>query len=96
MLGALSVCFFACEREAPIAVQVPAEEEVMRYDSLLARSLGADDYGMKTYILAFLQSGPERSQDSLEAADIQRAHLDYIKELAAAKKLVLAGPFFDE
>lgn len=87
---------FSCESPSGKADSGSEEATVVPYDSLLARQLGADDYGMKTYVMAFLQSGPERSQDSLEAATIQRAHLDYIKELATAKKLVLAGPFLDD
>ncbi|MDB5147558.1 MAG: hypothetical protein JWQ57_1578, partial [Mucilaginibacter sp.] len=28
------------------------------YDAALAKKLGADDYGMKKYIMAFLKEGP--------------------------------------
>lgn len=63
------------------------------YDSLLADSLGADDWGMRSYVMAFLKDGPQRSQDSAEAARLMRAHLDNINRLAAEGKLVLAGPF---
>ncbi|MCO6480376.1 MAG: hypothetical protein J5I94_27290 [Phaeodactylibacter sp.] len=66
------------------------------YDARLAEELGADPYGMKQYVMAFLKAGPNRSQDSLEAAQLQRAHLDNITRLAEAGKLVLAGPFMDD
>lgn len=72
------------------------KSDEMAYDSLLAQRLGADEYGMKTYVMAFLKSGPNRSQSPEEAAALQRAHLDNIKRLAEEGKLVLAGPFMDE
>ncbi len=65
------------------------------YDSVLARKLGADDYGMKRYVMAFLKRGPVRNQDSATAAKLQRAHLDNISRMAAEGKLILAGPFLD-
>jgi uncharacterized protein YciI len=69
-------------------------ENTLTYDSTLAKKFGADDYGMKRYVMAFLKRGPNRSQDSAIAARLQRAHLDNIGRLAAEGKLVLAGPFF--
>ena len=46
--------------------------------------------------MALLKEGPNRNQDSTEAAQIQRAHLDNITRMAEEGKLVLAGPFFDD
>jgi uncharacterized protein YciI len=66
------------------------------YDSLLAKETGADDYGMRKYVIAYLRKGPNRDQDSVEAANIQRAHLDNMTVMGEAKKLVLAGPFMDD
>lgn len=66
------------------------------YDSALAKQIGADDYGMRTYVMANLIAGPDRDQDSITAAKLQRAHLDNITRMAEQGTLVVAGPFMDE
>ena len=65
------------------------------YDSLLAKHIGADDYGMKKYVMAFLKSGPIRIQDSVQRAELQRQHLKNIMRLVADGTLIVAGPFLD-
>jgi len=66
------------------------------FDPELAQKLGADEYGMKHYVMAFLKSGPNRNQDAAEAQALQKAHMDNIHRLANEGKLVLAGPFMDK
>lgn len=66
------------------------------YDAELAEELGADDYGMAQYVMAFLKPGPNRSENKEERMALQRAHLDNINRLAEEGKLVLAGPFMDD
>lgn len=66
------------------------------FDSALARRLGADRIGMKVYVMAFLKKGPNRNQDSVEAARLQTAHLANIGRMAEEGSLVLAGPFMDD
>jgi uncharacterized protein len=65
-------------------------------DSALAEELGADDYGMRQYVMAFLKAGPNRSQSQEEAMKLQKAHLDNITRMANEGTLVLAGPFLDD
>ena len=65
-------------------------------DTSLIRKFGADEYGMRQYVMAFLKRGPNRNQDSAEAAQLQKAHLDNITRMADEGKLVLAGPFMDD
>lgn len=71
-------------------------ESSIKYDSTLAANFGADDYGMKKYVMAFLKRGPNRSQDSATAVNLQKAHMENITRLANEGKLVLAGPFLDD
>ncbi len=72
-----------------------SSNSVIKYDSTLAKKLGADEYGMKQYVMAFLKKGPKRSQDSTQRAQIQAAHLKNIMRLAKEGKLIIAGPFLD-
>jgi uncharacterized protein YciI len=65
------------------------------FDEQLSEELGADNYGMKQYVMAFLKAGPNRSIDEAEAMEIQRAHLNNIRRMAEEGDLVLAGPFMD-
>jgi uncharacterized protein YciI len=65
-------------------------------DSVKAYNYGADDYGMKKYVMAYLKKGPNRDQDSTEAYELQKGHMDNIGQMAEAGKLVLAGPFLDD
>jgi uncharacterized protein YciI len=67
--------------------------EPKNYNAELASELGADDYGMKMYVMAFLKTGPNRDQSPEEAAQLQKAHMDNIRRMAEAGDLVLAGPF---
>jgi len=51
---------------------------------------------LKPYFFVLLKKGPNRSQDSVTAARIQKAHTENINRMAASGKLNVAGPFLDE
>ncbi len=91
----LILVFSACT-EQPADTTVITQELRSGYDADLAKSLGADPYGMRQYVMAFLKKGPNRDRDSTEAAQLQIAHLENIGRLAREGKLSLAGPFLDE
>lgn len=71
------------------------EQPVGSFNAELADELGADNYGMKQYVMAFLKAGPNRTMDQAEAMAIQRAHLDNIRKMAENGDLIVAGPFMD-
>lgn len=63
------------------------------FDAALAEELGADQYGMRLYVMAFLKAGPNQEMSAEQAAELQRGHMAHIRQLAEAGKLILAGPF---
>ncbi len=66
------------------------------YDSIMAQKLGADEMGMKKYVMAFLKKGPNRNHDSATTVEIQKGHMANINRMAEEGKLILAGPFLDD
>lgn len=62
------------------------------YDSVLAKKLNADDYGMKSYVLVILKKGTVSTTDKKIQDSIFNGHMANIQKLAAENKLVVAGP----
>jgi uncharacterized protein YciI len=89
----ISIILVACNTNP---IESSEDEEIIkeRFDSIRANKIGADLYGMKTYVIAFLKRGSTPSTDSIESARLQAAHMANINRLAKAGKLVLAGPFY--
>jgi uncharacterized protein YciI len=64
------------------------------YDAELAKKLGADDRGMKWYVLCILKTGSKDEQfKGKERDDIFVGHFANIQNLAGQGKLAIAGPF---
>ena len=74
----------------PAAAQ-PATADA--YDEALAKRLGADDYGMRHYVLVVLKTGPRKMPPGPERDEMFRGHFANMKRLSEQGKLVLAGPF---
>lgn len=89
----LAISFIACTNQNK---EIKNNVTEVSFDSLKASNYGADEYGMKKYVMAFLKRGPNRDQDSATAADLQKAHLKNITRMAEEGTLVLAGPFLDD
>ena len=88
-LAALAVPAFAATAPA----QAPAAPPAPAFDAELARRVGADERGMRNYVLVILKSGPNKVAAGLERDEMFKGHFANIERLAAAGKLVVAGPF---
>jgi uncharacterized protein YciI len=64
------------------------------FDPELAKRLGADERGMKTYVLCILKTGPKDAEiKGDERTKIFEGHFANIGRLADEGKLAVAGPF---
>lgn len=62
------------------------------YDSVLAKKLGADEYGMKGYILVLLKTGPNKTTNQPFIDSCFAGHMQNMGVMVKAEKLVVAGP----
>jgi uncharacterized protein YciI len=62
-------------------------------DAELAKQTGADERGMRNYVLAILNTGPRRMPDGPERDAMFAGHFANMERLAKEGKLALAGPF---
>lgn len=63
------------------------------FDAELAKTVGADDFGMRSYVLVVLKTGPTPMPLGKERDEMFKGHFANISRLAAEGKLALAGPF---
>lgn len=63
------------------------------YDSILAKKLQADDYGMKMYVFVMLKTGSNTSTDKEAKSKAFAGHMKNIQKMADEGKLAVAGPF---
>lgn len=70
-----------------------AQETETKFDEKLAKSLNADEYGMKKYVFCLLKSGSNTTASKEESKTLFEGHMANIGKLAKEGKLVVAGPF---
>ena len=70
-----------------------SQETEIKYDENLAKSLKADEYGMKKYVFCLLKSGTNTTASKEESKKLFEGHMANIGKLAQEGKLVVAGPF---
>ena len=88
---ALALCMVlgasVCQGEQSTGAPSPA------YDPALAKTVGADERGMRSYVLVVLKTGPNRAPAGPERDQMFKGHFANMQRLSAEGKLVLAGPF---
>jgi uncharacterized protein YciI len=62
------------------------------FDAALARAVGADERGMRGYVLVLLRTGPTRVPDGKERDEMFKGHFANIARLAEEGRLAFAGP----
>ena len=70
-----------------------SQETETKFDEKLAKSLNADEYGMKKYVFCLLKSGTNTTASKEEINKVFEGHMANISKLAKEGKLVVAGPF---
>lgn len=75
------------------AVAMAADETPPSFDEALAKRLGADEHGMRSYVFVLLKTGPNPKPKGPERDAMFKGHFANMERLAAAGKLVVAGPF---
>lgn len=64
------------------------------FDPELAKKLGADERGMRMFVLCILKTGPKDADiKGDERKAIFKGHFENIRRLATEGKLAVAGPF---
>ncbi len=85
----VAACAFPAFAQEP----APPESPNAKFDAALAAEVGADDYGMRNYVLVVLKTGPNRMPAGKERDEMFKGHFANINRLAAEGKIALAGPF---
>lgn len=73
--------------------QTTAEADKPVFDAELARSVGANENGMRGYVLVVLKTGPNKVPPGAERDEMFKGHFANMSRLGNEGKLALAGPF---
>ncbi|MFN2261724.1 MAG: YciI family protein [Psychroflexus sp.] len=95
-IALISACQNTKNQSSELESKQVEEDSKLKIDSITKAELDADDYGMKTYVIAFLKSGQNDSLSQEDSDRLLREHLQNIEKLAEDNTLVLAGPFISD
>jgi hypothetical protein len=84
LVSALSLLAAACAMTEPPALQ--SAPNAGNYDPALAARLGADERGMRMYVLVVLKTGPRDAEiTGAERAAVFEGHFSNMRRLAAPR-----------
>lgn len=93
VLSVSALLLAACTCQLSLAQQPSTVDALPAgFDAELAKELGADERGMKPYVLVILKTGPNKVPAGAERDAMFKGHFANMGRLAAEKKLALAGP----
>jgi uncharacterized protein YciI len=94
-LLATAACAIALAFVAPgtVAQDAAAKTHKPAFDAEVAKKVGADEHGMRRYVLVILKTGPTRMPDGEARKAMFAGHMANIQRLSKEGKLALAGPF---
>jgi uncharacterized protein YciI len=75
-----------------ISVNAQEKKTKVPYDEALAKKLGADNYGMKMYVLVILKSGSNTTETKAKTDSLFAGHMANMGKMVEMQKLVVAGP----
>ncbi|TRO67458.1 YciI family protein [Christiangramia sabulilitoris] len=89
---------------AEVKKETPDKEDIASLEARLKKEgyqtfsykSGDTTYLMQQYFMVFLKSGTTRSQDSTEAAELQKKHLEHLSRLYEDGYTSLTGPMGDD
>ncbi|MCV2357480.1 hypothetical protein LNV08_00665 [Paucibacter sp. TC2R-5] len=93
LIASLTLCLAwgAALAQTPQPTATPKPPAAI-YDAELAQAVGADEYGMRRYVLVILKTGPTPMPAGEARSAMFKGHFANINRLAAEGKLALAGP----
>lgn len=74
------------------AVSALGQKTNPNYDSTLAKKYGADERGMKSYVLVILKTGSNTITDKAFIDSCFSGHMNNINRLVKSGQLIVAGP----
>lgn len=89
-VGVFAIVFGSC-----LSLAQTESTQKNSYDADLAKELGADEYGMKSYVFVVLKTGKVTLTDEVKSQEVFAGHFSNMARLAKEKKLVVAGPFVE-
>lgn len=93
LVAAAAIAVFTLSAAAQQDTKKPQEKVRKQYKAKLAKKVGADKYGMRSYVLVLLKTGPTKIEDKDEVSKLFKGHFDNMNRLAKEGKLAVAGPF---
>lgn len=92
LISLISMLTAACVASQAAHAQPAPPEPPAAYDAELAKSLGGNDNGMRSYVLVILKTGPKKVPAGPDRDKMFKGHFANIERLASEKKLMFAGP----